>query len=325
MSSNLDTAILLGKETTYGTPVALTDAYEGKADSWKRENEYLDSIGFRAGDQAMRSDRRTAINMGGAGSLEFDILNKGAGFLLQALLGTVSGPTQEGATAAYTSTHTTASDDPGDSYTVQVQRVGATSGTIQSFTHHGCKPTGWTLSQEVGGYAMLNVDFDFEDVETATANGTPAYPASASPFDWTQALVEVNSTAVDVSSLELSADLNLKTDRRFLRNSALKKEPCRQGRPTFNGTLAGEFLDSTLYDLFVAGTIVPIVFTWAGAEIESPHNFELKVTMAACQLTGESPEASIDDLPSQPVTFDVLHNGTDPAILIEYKSTDVSL
>lgn len=325
MASNLDTAILFGKESTYGTPVSLTDAYEGKADSWKREQEVLSSDGFRAGIHTRHSDRRVIVNMGGAGSLEIDVLNKGFGFLGQALLGSVTGPTQQAATSAYKSTMQTTDSDPADSYTVQVQRVGATSGTVQSFTHHGSVVTGWTISQDVGGFLVANIDFDFEDVDTSTGDGTPAYPSSATPFDWTQVVVTVDGTNTDVSSLELTADLALKTDRRFLRGSALKKQPVRSGIPTFSGTLAGEFLDTTLYDHWVAGDIVPIIFTWTGATIEGAYNYEFKLTMEACQLTGESPEASLEDLPSQPVTFDVLYDGTNPAVKLEYTSTDTSL
>lgn len=325
MASNLDTAILLGKESTYGTPVSLTDSYEGKADTWKREQEILSSDGFRGGAHTKRSDRRTVVNMGGTGSLEIDILNKGFGFLAQAMFGTVSGPTQNDATTAYTSTHQTATDAPGDSYTVQVQRVGATSGTVQSFTHHGAVVTGWTITQEVGGYLMVNLDFDFEDVDTLTADGTPSYPSGTTPFDWTQVVVSVDGTNTDVSSFELTGDLGLKTDRRFLRGSALKKQPTRSAVPIFSGSMGGEFLDTTLYDHWVAGDIVPIIATWTGATIEGAYSYEFKLTMEACQLTGESPEASVEEIASQPVTFDVLYDGTNPAVKLEYTSTDTSL
>jgi len=325
MASNLDTAILLGKETTYGTPVALTNAYEGKADSWKRETQILESLGFRAGYQARRSDRRTVVNMGGTGTLEFDLLNMGFGFVAQAMLGSVSGPTQEGATTAYTSTFATTADDPGDSYTVQVQRVTAGTGSVESFTHHGSTVTGWQLSQDTSGYASLSLDFDFEDVETVTADGTAVYPANATPFDWTQCAVTVDSVATDVQELSLDADLGLNVDRRFLKGSALKSRPVRSAIPTFSGSINSEFASTTLYDHWVADDIIPITFTWTGVNIEGAFDYELVVTMANCQFTGESPEASVEDLAAQPMAFDVLYDGSTDAVVMTYTSTDTSL
>ena len=37
MSTVLDNAILVGKETTYGTAVTLTRGYEAKSDTWVRK------------------------------------------------------------------------------------------------------------------------------------------------------------------------------------------------------------------------------------------------------------------------------------------------
>ena len=86
MSSILDNAILVGKETTYGTPATLTRAFEAQADTWKREQDALESVGFRAGQQTLRSDRRKQINMGAAGAIELDALTSGLGLLLDGVL-----------------------------------------------------------------------------------------------------------------------------------------------------------------------------------------------------------------------------------------------
>lgn len=323
MTAIKDSAIQVGKESTYGTPATLTTGFEGKADSFQRAQEPLESMGFRPGMHALRSDRRTQTNMGGEGSLEIDVLTKGFGLLLQAMLGSVSGPTQEAATAAYTTTAATTVDDPNDSYTIQVNRVDV-GGTQRNFTHHGCVMTGWSLTQEVNGLLVAALNFDFEDVDTSTGAGSSTYP-SGIPFDWTQAVVTLDSAATDVLSFNLEAELGLKTDRRFLRGSELKKQPVRSTHPTFTGSVDVEFEDLTLYADFVAGSIVPITATWTGANIEGAYDYELTVTMAACQYDGESPVANLDDVPTQSVPFKVLHNGSDAAIEITYTSTDTSL
>ena len=324
MANVLDTAILLGKEVTYGTPVTLTHAYEGKADLLKRSQERIESVGFQAGLQGKRSDRIVTVNMGGDGSLEFDILNKGFSFILQAMLGSISGPTQIDATSAYKATAATTADDPADSYTVQVQK-NDTSGTQRNFTYHGSTITGWSITQDVGGLLVASLNLDFEDVDTITSAGTPAYPDAASPFDWTQTVATLDGDATDISSFSLDVDLALKTDRRFLRGSELKKRPCRMGVPQFTGAMAMEFEDLTIYDDFVAGSVLPIVITWTGAVIDSPEVFEFVITMPACQYTGETPEASLSDVPKQAIPYEAMWNGTDPVVTIEVTSTDTAL
>jgi len=324
MSSNLDTSILLGKEVTYGTAVTLTDAFEGKADTYKRVHEYIDSVGFRAGMETLRSDRRTLVNMGGEGTLDIDVLTTGWGFLLQAMLGSVSGPTQEAATAAYTTTATSTAADPDDSFTLQIQRVDA-SGTLQSYTHQGGVITGWTLEQAVGGLLTASYDIDFEDVDTSTGNGTPAYAASNTPFDWVMSSATLDSVATPLMDMSLTADLALKTDRRFLRTSALKKQPVRSGMPSYEGSITLEYDGQVEYNDFVAGNVVPIVFTWTGAQIEGAHYEEITITLAACQYTGDAPVSSLDDLPTLSMPFKVLDNGTAAAVVITYKSTDTAL
>lgn len=323
MSSVLDTAIIVGKEATYGTAAVGTRGYEGKADTWKREQEFLESTGFYAGRQAKRADRRVAINMGGGGSLELDVLNKGFGLVLQAMLGSVEGPTQIAATDAYTITAATTADDPADSFTVQTLRTDM-SGAERAFTHEGAVMTSWSLSQEVGGFLVASMEFDFEDVQTATAAGTVSYPAATAPFDWTQVAVTIAGSPVDVMSFELNGDLALKTDRRFLRGSHLKKMPVRSGVPQFTGSMDMEFEDLTQYEAFVAGDPVAVVITYTGAAIDG-ENYEIVITLPAVQFTGESPEASLSDVPKQSIPFEVLWDGSAAAITITYTSTDTAL
>lgn len=324
MANLLDTAILLGKEVTYGTAVTLTDAFEGRADTYKRVQEFIDSVGFRGGMETLRDDRRVSVNMGGEGTLELDVLTTGFGFLLQAFLGSVAGPTLSSSSLAFLTTATSTAADPGDSFTLQVQRSDL-GGTQHDFTHEGGVITGWTLSQEVGGLLTASMDFDFEDVQTSTGAGTPAYAANNVPFDWTQASCTLDSVSTDLVSMELTADLALKTDRRFLRTSGLKKQPVRSGVPSFEGTITLELNGSVEYDDFVAGNVIPITFTWTGALIEDTNYSEVVITLAACQYTGGEPVMSLDDVPMITLPFKVLDDGSSAAVVITYESTDSAL
>jgi hypothetical protein len=322
MASILDNAILVGKETTYGTAASLTRAYEGKADTWKRQQEFLSSVGFRGGMHTQLSTRSVPVNMGGEGTLEVDVNRTGFGLLFQSLLGGVTGPTVVTGTA-YKSTFTSTAAGPNDSWTVQVQRVDAT-GTVRNFTHVGSVITGWSLAQEVGGLLSATLNFDFADVVTNVSGGTPTYVNSL-PYSWVQSSATWNGDPIHLTSWNLEADLGLKTDRRFLRGSAVKKRPVRASVPTFEGTCEMEFDSMAQYDAFVAGTIAPLILTWTGPIITGSTPFELKVTMPAVQFQGDSPEVSLDEMPKQTLPYKVLYNGTDPAVTIEYQSTDTAL
>lgn len=317
-----DFALHVGVESTYGTPVVPTRSFETQADGHKRQQEFLESRGARSGIQTIRSDRRRAINMGAEGTIPQDVLNKGMGILLKAALGT-STIAQQGVTAAYLQTHSTARAEPADSLTVQIPRPFADAGE-DVFDYHGGVVAGWKVTQESDGLLVLELTMDYEDEVDGGTEAAAAYPSAASPFAWPDCVVTVNGIPFDADSIEIEGDNALVTDRRKLRGSALKKRPRRPGIGIYTGALEGEFVSTADYDHFVAGDIVPIVATWTGDTIESPHDFYFKVTMAACQFDGDTPEASLDDMPVQSLPFKVLHNGTDPAVKIEYMSSDTA-
>lgn len=323
MSSILDQAILVGKETTYGTPATLSRAFEAQADTWQRTQEALESVGMRASQQTMRSDRRRQINMGAEGSIELHALSSGLGLLLEGVFGTVTGPTQIGATAAYTSTFATSTDATDVSYTIQ-KLVAANTGTLTPFTYHGAVVTEFEVSQDVGGFLTVTFSFDSEDEDASTAAGTPTYPSTGTPFDWTQVALTVAGATICPTSFNFSANMGLKTDRRFLCNGGLKSRPKRTAMPEYTGELTAEFEDTTQYARFVAGEVFPIVATWTGASIDT-ENEVLSLTLPACQYDGNTPEASLDDMSMQTLPFKVLFNGTDAAATVAYTSVDTAL
>ena len=323
MSSILDQAILVGKEGTYGTPATLSRAFEAQADTWQRTQEALESVGMRAGQQTLRSDRRRQINMGAEGSIEMDALSSGLGLLLEGVFGSTTGPTQIGATAAYTSTFATTTDASNISYTIQ-KLVATNSGVLNPFTYHGAVITDFELSQDVGGFLTVKFDFDSEDEDKSTAAGTPTYPSTGSPFDWTQVALTVAGTPICATSFNFSANMGLKTDRRFLCNSGLKSQPKRAAMPEYTGEINAEFEDTTQYDKFVAGEIFAVTATWTGAAIDT-ENEVVSLTLPACQYDGSTPEASLDGMTMQSLPFKVLFNGTDAAATLAYTSVDTAL
>ena len=324
--SILDASVNVGLETTYGTPVTMTRSFEAKADSWVREQSRLESVGFRANMQALRSDRVRTVNMGGAGSIELDFMTNGMGTLLGSTLGSKA-IAQQAATAAWLQTYATTDSAPGESLTIQVQRPKLESG-LQSFTHHGATITGWGLSQSVDGLLVFNADFDSEDVDISTGDATPAY-ASGVPFDWTQCVVTLDPDGspetLDAKNFTFNADLGLKTDRRYLRASALKKQPVRTGVPSYSGSLSVDFTGTERYAEWTAETDLDLEVKWTGATIEGAHNQYLNVRMKAVNWTSGNPVSSLSDIGNQQLDFQVMHDATSgDAVTMTYMSSDVA-
>ena len=323
--SILDAAILVGQESTYGTPATLTRAFEGKADTFTRTQERIESVGFRADMQTLRSDRVVTVATGGTGSIEIDAMNGGLGLLLQGCLGTSAGPTQQGATTAYLQTYATSDAAPGVSYTIQILRPLLETGS-SAFTYHGCVITGWSLTQSPSGLLTMTFDFDFEDVDIVTGAGTPAYPADTTPFDWTDCVVTLDPDGtpetLDALDLSLNIDLGLKTDRYYLRGSELKKEPVRNAVPMYEGSVAIDFTGTTRYAEWTSAAVVDIELKWTGAEIESPYNDEIAIRMRAVNWTDAAPVVSLSDTPRQTLPFRIMHDGTNDAITLTYQTAD---
>jgi hypothetical protein len=326
VSSVLDQTFQLGKESTYGTAVSLVRAFETQADGWKGQRDDLLSVGFSPAMQATRSDRVRTVEMGATGSTEWDILTKGQGYVFQGIFPTVTGPTQQASTTAYKSTFTTATASPGVYYTAQMQRVDS-SDTLRSFTYKGATITKAKFSHKVGDTLKLGLDWDARTESTAVGAGSAGTVASATTFDWTQLNTTVNGTEYCLADMEVNFDLGLKTDRRLMcsTSAGLKRAPKRAAVPVVTGTITGEFDDLTNYALWTAGTMVPIIFTWTGANIASTYYYTVKLTLNNCKFTGETPQSSLKDMTMQPLPFMAYWDGTNAVASLEYTSTDTTL
>jgi hypothetical protein len=312
VSSVLDQTFSLGKESTYGTSVALVRAFEAQADGWKGQRDDLQSVGFSPAMQASRSDRVRTVEMGATGSSTWDILTKGQGYVFQGIFPTVTGPTQQAATIAYKSTFTTATASPAVYYTAQMQRVDS-SDTLRSFTYKGATITKAKFSHKVGDTLKLGLDWDARTEVTSVGAGSAGTVASATTFDWTQLNCTINGTEYCLAECEVDFDLGL------------KRAPKRAAVPQVSGKLVGEFDDLTNYALWTAGTMVPIIFTWTGANIASTYYYTVKLTLNNCKFTGETPESSLSDMTMQPLPFSAFWDGTNAVASLEYTSTDTTL
>jgi hypothetical protein len=326
MSGVMDQHVTVGVESTYGTAqLSTVRSYEAKADTFSRDVEYIQSVGFRRDLQTIRSDRDDTVSLGATGSLEFDLLNKGAGLLLQHILGTTSGPTQIASTSAYKTSLSANDIGPAGSYTIQMGRVDS-GGTMRPFTYEGCVATGFNISQDLGSNLSMTIDFDAENEQVSSGEATPSYPSSADPFNYTDCVIAIDGTATtNFTSFSLEGDLGMRVDRRFLAGSSTKAQPKRTNVPSYTGTIEAEFKNLDDYNKFVNGTTFGINASWNGANIEGAYNYEFVISLPTCKFTGSTPVASLDDMTTVSLPFVALQGASTNAVEWTYTSTDTSL
>ena len=292
------------EESTYGTYVAPDKFAQHVGFAVKLNQEEIQSSAIRAGQLNLRGDQRANNRLGVEGELEFEVRTKGMGLWHKHGWGASAITTPGGATNTRRHTYSIADLFPG-SLTVQggIPDVG---GTVRPFSWLGCKVTSWSLSQALGEPLKLTVGVDGMDETTAQALAAASYPASDKFFDYGQCVVNVGGAAFHATSFAFTLAKQLKTDRRFLRGSTLKKEPVANGLRALEGTLVGEFEDLTAYNRFVSKTTAQIDVTWTGANIESSFDHKLTLTLPVCLFTGETPEVGGPDVVEQTLPFMLL-------------------
>ena len=320
----LNTQFGVGDETVYGTGVVPNRFFETNGvPDLAPEYGRSQSEGLRTGTRVARSDRFVPYNMGGGGTAEMDVPTIGWSWWLKHLLGTVT----TGATVDSNTTHVgDVGSLTGDSFTAQVGRAFHPSGTVQAFTYEGGKVTSWELSNDVEGLLVASIDCDFEDVTTATSLATASYAAGAAVFAWTGATVTIGGASMELSNFTVSVDNNLKTDRRYLRGSALKKEPVESGMRSIEWSADMDFVDLTQYNRFVsataAGASAAIVATWSGPVVHAGATLPyLQVSIPVARFDAVDLSTGAEPM-TQSVSGVGLFDGSSGPISITYRSSN---
>ena len=333
MVSILDQYVAMAVETTYGiAATTVPRGYESNGDGFSREIISIEGGGKRAGRVAMLGNRRRNVDRGGTGSLESVILERSEGLRLEHLLGGSTAPALVAGTAmTYDSVFTADSEGPAGSYTVNVSRLDAT-GMMRYFQYLGCIPTGFTISVEEGGELMLSIAYDaMSENVLAAAPTAPTYAANGTEmFIFEDCSVMIDGAAVDnFKSFSLDVDLALDTSRYFLQSSADKKKPLRNGVPSFEGSLSGEFKDMTAYNDFVAGglhTVSLSAISPNSIETVSGTDYypQFVLNLNACQYNGSSPESTLDAVSMIEVPFSGLSTDAHAVCNIAVRSEDLA-
>lgn len=309
---------------TTTTPTRFFDTFrnpDGISMEWGR----VESEGMRPGQRTARSDRFAPYPMGASGDLEVEVLTKGFGFWLKYMLGSVA--TVAGA-AGEVNTHTaTMGDLQGKSFTAQIGRPFNPSGVVQAFTYPGGKVTSWELSNSVEEMLVCTLSCDFQTEDVATALAVASYPTGANSLSWAGGVVTIGGTAFDASEVSVSVNNNMKTDRRYIRGNALKREPIEGMREVeFSLTAAFDSLvqRNRVASASASGAVAAIVGTWTGPVQEGTSTTPLlRVTVPAGRFDEFSLSGGPDPM-EQELTGKGLWNGTASPVTIEYLTMDAT-
>jgi len=335
MSGLLDTQTHMAIEAAYGVYQAPTRSFEVTSDPAKAQRQHLEFVGFRAGLQGPRTDRRRKVETGAEGTLATTPLETGFGMWLRLVSG-LSTITQQGVTTAWLQRHVTTSAAPGLSATVQQGRspVGEAD-AIQPYTYLGGKAheVTWTCEPGDGDSGLLKAEVGLDYAEEikpsdggAPALATPVYPANDHPFGWDDLLITIDGDELDFcTSMSLTQAFEVNREKYYMKRDTRKRKPTRNNitRPT--GELACDYdLVADLYGL-VDGEDHELVMEWEAPTLAGVgHPFAFRI-ITHVEFIGDSPESSMDKETAQPLNFVVLHDlGGDPMVQYEYMSSDVA-
>ncbi len=223
-----DQQFMVKKETTYGTAVTVDRGfgYDGDPMPIKPVFGRTEGNPIRPGSRARQSARFVPYFDHAEGHVDLEVMNKGFGFWLEHMLGTV-----------------------------------ATTGS-GPFVHTG---TEGTTSALVGKGLVCGLDLWFNSFSTATALATYTEPASMSNFAWTHGVITVAGSAFDITNFNLEVDNGYNLDRKQIRGNSAAKEPV-PGALEGTWSIEADFDSLTQFNRVAATTVataeVQIIATW---------------------------------------------------------------
>ena len=323
--TSMSTVVGVKDEVTYGTPVTVDRFFEINDEQVEPEVWRYESNAMRSGLRVAQSARSEPALIGAGGPVTLDVPTKGWGWWLKHLLGT----TATGSVTDSNYTHTgTVGSLYGDFFTMQIQRAFNPSGTLQQFTYHGGKVKSWSLGCDLDGVLVMEVDCDFEDVDTSTSAASVSYPSDFRVFSWAGGSYTIGGSAKEVRNFSISGDNALNVGRRYQRTSPLKREPVEDGLRSYEWSALVDFTDLTDYNRMVSNTRASIfdavVGTWVGPIAHGGSTLpQVQVTLPAARFDVGPPVSNGSAITCQ-IGGKVLYDGTNSPVTITYRTTDAT-
>jgi hypothetical protein len=324
MSSGLFSQLGAAAETTWATRVAADHFIEFRSESMVRNQRFFQSMQLGASTTFPRGSRFVPVTQDATGDFAFEVPNKGYGVYLNALHSASVSPVQQGATIAYKQTHPIGLTTPSRSLTLQAGRP-STDGTVRPFEYPGSMVTAINWSWAVDDALINTISFTAQKEDTSQTLATRSLPSALSSFVFTQGAMTVNGSLVAYvqdGNISLSFPRN---EFYGLDATGLKQKPIQNAMVTGTGAATFRFVDMTQYNLFVNNTKPALILDFVGAQIASPYNFEMKITLNMVGFTGATPTVAGPDVLQFSAPFNILYDGTNAPVIVDYTSTDTTL
>lgn len=285
MATTLDRAVIIKKESTFGTYPTVDRALEyldGDTSINAKPNIYVGQ-GLRAGALLPDGSRRVITKYNTEGSLGVECLAKGQGTLWEILMG--SGASNLVSTGVYQQVFTMAAQIPPFSIQEQWFLVGTDlvdTFTAATYTTYGAMVTDWELSM-TEDVAVLKVNFAGRKTDTAqsavavTLPSTATQPLSRANLSFstgtltaatTTALASATTAVTGFDSIAVKVNNNLNLDRPG--SSGLRGKPVPAGPREIEVTISGlEHRDATFETARDAQTAVSFLTDYTGLALTS--------------------------------------------------------
>lgn len=324
-----DSSIGYKQESTYGTGVTVDRWIEYTAEELTQHNEYVDSDGLRVGGIGVDLSRRILGKVVADGTIETEVVTRGFGTLWSACLGTSTSNLRSG--SIYQQRHTPATSDQATPFTVQKGVVEIGGGTVRAHTFLGGCVDSWKLSAKAGEALMLEVDWLFKEMVTATAYASPSYAASARTLGFphlavhigvngSHALTVPTTTALgsttasstpylNINSIEFAGKNNLDSEGYNSGGAGKRTRAPAFGRREFSGSLTAEFDATsgvTMRDYYLNQSDLHMVATFTSDQdnIAGSGTFAaLQVVLPSIRLEGSVPTANGDEVVQTDIPF----------------------
>lgn len=331
--SQLDYSVTLGKETTYGVPVAPTRSFETEA-NFKADLQPITGSGMRPTKRVARLRRDSIARRVVTGDIAVDANTKGLGYLLNAAMGVVNTTLVSG--GLYQQVHTLRRDDPVDSYTIQELLPFIGGGAMQPHTFTGCVCDTLDLEVKEGAYVSLKTGWTGRDLSTSASASAAAYTSGDDLYSSVHAAISLGGTLTpptstalatmtgsprtDVVDFSLSLKNNLDDKGRNLTGGGLRsRKPVFSKQGEVSGSLTAEYTDNVLRDAYLAQTALPLLLTLTNGTAV------LQVALASVRLRGEVPASNGGEPISVTVPFMAFDDDTAAEPLwVVYRSTDTA-
>lgn len=329
-------------ESVFGTQVTVDKFLDFTDGSSELDQGWADGEGLYAQGAYLRSTRSVQTTRSAKGKFEGCVVGKNWGTLIKHMLGsTVASPTLIAA-SAYKQVHQYGSTD-GMSLCCQWGVPEVSAGVVQPFTLIGAKVAGFEMKCAKGDFLTASLDLIAKDELTlgtspaSNALVAASYASLQEGFTWNQAVVKIGGTASTASgevsiasgvtvaavvkgfSLKHSNNMN---DEGYSTGSTWSREP-KAKRPETTLTLDNEFnTRAEFYDVWRAGTVVPVQITFTGSLISGSDRFSVDIIASATKIRNAPWKYNKDDLAEESAELMLFNDGTNAPLQIKLVSSD---